>query len=174
MNLEEKKKIVQDLHERFSRSKVIMLTDYKGLDVLKLNDLRKKLREVGSEYKVVKNTLLIRASHGTDAELVKDRFKGPVAVVLSYDDQAAPAKVLTDFSKENDALQINVGVMSGKIIDLVAINELSALPSREVLLAQFLMTASGISVGLVTALSDIPKRFINVLQAIKEQKDVAA
>ncbi len=174
MNLEEKKKIVQDLHERFLRSKVVMLTDYKGLDVLKINDLRKKLREVGSEYKVVKNTLLIRASYDTDAELVKDRFKGPVAVVLSYDDQVAPAKVLTDFSKENDALQINVGVMSGKIIDLDTIKELSALPSHEVLLAQFLTAASGVSVGLVTALSDIPKRFINVLQAIKEQKDVAA
>ncbi len=64
--------------------------------------------------------------------------------------------------------------MSGKIIDLNAINHLSALPSREVLLAQVLTAASGVSIGLVTALSDIPKRFINVLQAIKEQKDIAA
>ena len=174
MQIEEKKEIVASLHESFSRSELLILTDYKGLDVLKINDLRKKLREVGCEYKVAKNTFFRRASEDTDAQLLKDQFKGPIAVALSYGDQVAPAKVLTDFAKDNDELDIHLGVMDGKVIDLDAINALSALPSREVLLGSFLSVASGSATGLVVALSDVPRKFINVLTAIKEQKEATA
>ena len=174
MQIEEKKKIVASLHESFLRSELLILTDYKGLDVLKINDLRKKLREVGCEYKVAKNTFFKRASEDTDAQMVRDNFKGPMAVALSYGDQVAPAKVLTDFAKDNDALGIHLGVMGGKIIDLDAITALSSLPSREVLLGSFLSVASGAARGLVVALSDVPRTFINVLTAIKEQKEAAA
>ena len=100
LQIDDKKKIVAELHDKFARSKVVISTDYKGLDVGKLNDLRRKLREVGVEYKVVKNTLLVRASQDTDVALIHESFKGPSAVALSYDDPVAPAKVLTQFAKE--------------------------------------------------------------------------
>ena len=105
MKLEEKKQIVENLHERFSRSKVVIATDYKGLDVMMINDLRSKLREADIEFQVVKNTMLVRASEDTDVALIKDTFKGPSAIALSYEDPVAPAKILTDFAKENKKLK---------------------------------------------------------------------
>ena len=86
MRIEKKKEIVKDLHEKFLKSKVVIVTDYKGLDVTTISDLRRKLGAEKIEYKVVKNSLLIRASEETDVALIKDYFKGPSAVALSYDE----------------------------------------------------------------------------------------
>jgi len=173
LNRTEKKQVVESLHEKFSRSKIVILTDYKGLDVEHINELRRKLRDAEVEYKVVKNTLIIRASEDTDAALIKDYFKGPSALAFSYNDSVAPAKVLTEFAKENEKLEIKIGVMSGKVISLDEIKALSALPSREVLLGQVLSTMNGVSTSLVRVLSDVPIRLLNVLQAVKDQKEAA-
>lgn len=135
--------------------------------------MRRKLRDVDVEYKVVKNTLLVRASEDTDAALIKESFKGPSAVALSYDDPVAPAKVLSDFAKENEKLEIKIGVMEGKILDISAIKALSSLPSREVLLAQVLSAMNGVPTALVGVLSALPRQLLNVLQAIKDQKEAA-
>ncbi|MCD6273068.1 MAG: 50S ribosomal protein L10 [Deltaproteobacteria bacterium] len=174
MNLEEKKQIVQDLHEKFLKFQVVILTDYKGLDVTKLNTLRRQLREVDSEYRVVKNSLLVRACENTDVELIKDTFTGPSAIAYSYNDPVAPAKVLTAFIKEHDELEIKNGVLNGKVLDLNAIKALSDLPSREVLLGMFLSAANGVSTAFVRALNDVPIKLLNVLQAIKDQKEANA
>ena len=173
MRLDQKKQIVKDLNERFLRSKIVILTDYKGLDVTAMNDLRRKLREAEIEYKVVKNTLLIRASEETDAALIKDAFTGPSAVALSYDDPVAPAKVLTDFSKNYQKLEIKVGVMNGRVLDLSAIKALSNLPSREVILSQLLSVLNGVPTSLLRTFNAIPQSFLNVLQAVKEQKETS-
>ena len=173
MKLEKKKAIVSDLNEKFLQSKVVILTDYKGLDVTQINDLRRKLGELEVEYKVVKNTLLIRAAEKTDSALIKDSFTGPSAIALSYDDPVAPAKVLTKFSEENKNLEIKIGVMNGKVIDLAAIKALAKLPSREVLLGQLLSTFCAVPTGLVRLLNALPVQLLNVLQAVKEQKEAA-
>ena len=173
MKIDEKKKIVEDIRKRFLESKVVILTDYKGLDVEKINELRGKLKQSGIEYKVVKNAFLIRASEETDISLIKDSFKGPSAVALSCDDPVSPAKILTEFADEHELLEIKVGVMNGKILDLSAIKKLSALPSREVLLSSLLSVMSGVPSAFVRALNDMPRRLLNVLQAIKEQKEAA-
>ena len=171
MRLDKKKQITKDLHEKLSKSKVVIVTDYKGLDVAMISDLRKRLRESAIEFKVVKNSLLIRASQETDAMLIQDYFKGPSAVALSYDDPVSSAKVLTNFAKENDRLEIKVGVMDGKVLDTAAIKALSSLPSREVLLGQLLSVMNGVPTAFVRALNDVPKRMLNVLTAVKEQKE---
>ena len=173
MKIDEKKKIVEDIRKRFLESKVVILTDYKGLDVEKINELRGKLKQSGLEYKVVKNTLLVRASEETDISLIKDSFKGPSAVALSCDDPVTPAKILTEFADEHESLEIKVGVMNGKILDLTAIKKLSVLPSREALLGSLLSVMSGVPSAFVRALNDMPRRLLNVLQAIKEQKEAA-
>jgi len=174
LNLEEKKQIVTELKERLAKSKVVIVTDYKGLNVADMTTLRRKLREAQVEYQVVKNTLLRRAAEGTEAELIEDNFVGPSAIALSYDDPVAPAKVLTDFAKENAKLEIKIGVMNGKVMDLAAIKALSALPSREQLLAQVLAAMNAVPTAFVTALSDVPRRMLNVLTAIKDQKEKEA
>lgn len=173
MNLEEKKTIVDGLHDNFLKSKVVILTDYKGLDVEKINLLRRKLRDANVEFKVVKNTLIKRAAKETDVALIEDSFKGPSALALSYDDPVAPAKVLSEFAKVDEKLEIKIGVMNGKVLDLNSIKALSSLPSREELLSQVLSTMNGVPRALVTALSDVPKRLLNVMQAIKDQKEAA-
>ena len=174
LDIQEKKRIAEDLKGRLEKSTIVILTDYKGLDVAAMNQLRRKLREAGSEYQVVKNSLLVRASESNDVSLIKDSFKGPSAIALSYDDPVAPAKVLTDFVKENKNFEIRVGVLNGQVVDADGIKALSSLPSREVLLAQVLSTMNAVPRSLVTALSDVPRRMVNVLQAIKDQKEAAA
>jgi len=173
VNLEEKKGIVKDLNDRFSKAAVVIVTDYKGLDVAAINDLRRRLRNEDVEYQVVKNSLMIRASEQTDVALIKETFKGPNAVALSYSDPIAPAKVLTDFAKDNDVFEIKVGVMNGKVIELNEIKALSALPSREVLLGTFVSVLNNVPTGFVRTIAEIPRQLLNVLQAIKDQKEAA-
>ena len=173
VNLEEKKRIAQNLNERFSKAAVIIVTDYKGLDVAAINDLRRKLREEEVEYQVAKNSLLIRASEDTDVALIKDTFKGPNAVAMSYGDPVAPAKILSEFAKNHAVLEIKIGVMDGKILDTKAIKSLAALPSREVLLGSFLSALNNVPAGFVRTLAEIPRQLLNVLQAVKDQKEAA-
>jgi large subunit ribosomal protein L10 len=173
VNLEDKKRIAQNLNERFSKAAVIIVTDYKGLDVTAINDLRRKLRQEEVEYQVAKNSLLVRASEDTDVALIKDTFKGPNAVAMSYSDPVAPAKILSEFAKDNKVLEIKIGVMDGKILDPDAIKSLAALPSREVLLGTFLSALNNVPTGFVRTLAEIPRQLLNVLQAVKDQKEAA-
>jgi large subunit ribosomal protein L10 len=173
VNLKEKKRITKDLNERFTKAAVVFVTDYKGLDVTAINDLRRKLTEEEVEYQVAKNSLLIRAAEGTDVDLIKDIFKGPNAVALSYSDPVSPAKVLTDFAKDNKVFEIKAGVMDGAVLDSNQIKALADLPSREVLLGMLLSTMNSIPTGFVRTLAEIPRQFLNVLQALKDQKEAA-
>ena len=173
MKLEAKQIITEDLHDRFARSAIIVLTDYKGLDVTSINELRRKLREANIEYQVVKNTLLVRAAENTDVALIKDHFKGPSAIAISYDDPVAPAKVLTQFAKDNKELEIKVGVMNGQVLDADAIKALATLPSREVLLGQLLSALNAIPTSFVRTLAEVPRSFVSVLAAIRDQKETA-
>ncbi len=173
MRLDAKQQIAEDLHARFARSAIIVLTDYKGLDVTAMNDLRRKLRDANIEYQVVKNTLLVRAAEDTGVAAITDHFKGPSAVALSYEDPVAPAKVLTQFAKDNPKLEIKVGVLNGKVLDGQAIKALATLPSREVLLAQFLSALNAVPTSFVRVIAEIPRSLVNVLTAIKDQKEAA-
>ena len=173
MRIEEKQQIAEDLRDRLSKSAIIVLTDYKGLDVAAMNDLRRRLRAEGIEYQVVKNTLLIRAAEDNDIALIKDYFKGPSAIALSYDDPIAPAKVLSEFAKENTKLEIKAGVMNGQVLDAKAIKALAKLPSREVLLGQFLSALNAIPTSFVRTIAEIPRGFVSVLAAIRDQKEAA-
>jgi len=173
LRIEEKQQIAEDLRDRLSKSAIIVLTDYKGLDVAAMNDLRRRLRAEGIEYQVVKNTLLIRAAEDNDIALIKDYFKGPSAIALSYDDPISPAKVLSQFAKENNKLEIKAGVMNGQVLDANAIKALAKLPSREVLLGQLLSALNAVPTSFVRTIAEIPRGFVSVLAAIRDQKEAA-
>jgi large subunit ribosomal protein L10 len=173
LKLEQKQQIADDLRDRFSKSAIIVVTDYKGLDVAAINDLRRKLRAEEIEYQVVKNSLLVRASEDNDAALIKEHFKGPSAIALSYEDPVAPAKVLSQFAKDNNKLEIKVGVMNGQVLDASSIKALAKLPSREVLLGQFLSTLNAVPTSFVRTIAEVPRSFVNVLAAIRDQKEAA-
>jgi large subunit ribosomal protein L10 len=167
----EKEQLVEFFHDKFSRAKGIILTDFRGLDVPAMNELRARLREASIEYRVVKNTIMLRACDGTDVAVLKDHFSGPSAVALSYDDPVAPAKILAKFSHENAALELKAGLVDGQAVDAAGIEHLSKLPPREILLAQLLSVLNGPATSLLTVLSGVPRSFLGVLQAVREQKE---
>ena len=165
-----KEQIVSELHGKFQKAQVAILTDYCGLNVEEINRLRKRLRSEQVEYRVVKNTILQLAAKDTEFELLNDHFKGPTAVAISYDEQKTPAEVLTKFVKECPKLEIKAGVLDGKIMTPKQVKLLADLPSRDVLLAQMLSSLVSNHTGLVGALNGILLKFLNVLEAIKEKK----
>jgi len=173
LNISQKKEVVERLAKDFKESEISILVDYKGLNVSKMTELRALLRKEGIRLEVVKNSLLERASEGTDGALMKDFFKGPNAIILSKKDPVAPAKILMNFAKDNDKLEIKAGALSGKLISPEDIKQLAKLPSKEELLGQLVYTLNAVPTSLVNVLSGVPRAFVNVLNAIKDQKEAA-
>jgi large subunit ribosomal protein L10 len=173
VKIEEKKQIVEDLHARFAKSSLVILTDFKGLDVAAVSDLRRKLTQAGVEYKVAKNTLMARASEDTPISVLKDLFKGPGAVAISYEDPVTPAKILTKFADDSKKLEIRAAVLNGKLIDPTGVKALAALPSREVLLGQLVSVMAAVPTSFVRVLAEVPRSLLNVLNAVKDQKEGA-
>jgi len=173
LELNKKKEIVTQLHEDLKKSKIVIVTDFKGLDVAAVTKLRSQLTKENIDYRVIKNTLLRRASENTSVAVLNDLFKGPSAVAISYDDPVSPAKILTKFAEENKKLEIKGGVMDGKAIDFNGIKALSSLPSREVLLSQLLCVMNAVPTGIVQVLAAVPRNMMNVLNSIKEKNEAA-
>ncbi len=173
LNISQKKELVERLSKDLSEAQIAILIDYKGLDVLKMTDLRNQLRNEGAQAEVIKNSLIYRASENTDAALMKDFFKGPNAVVLSKVDPVGPVKVLVNFAKENEKLEIKAASFAGKLLDIQEIQKLAKMSSREELLGQVVYTLNAVPTSLVNVLAEIPRSFVNVLNAIKDQKEAA-
>lgn len=173
MNRQQKEAVVKEHNEKFSAMKTAILTDFRGLNVDAMNDLRRLLKAGSVQYSVIKNTLLARAAKDTDMALIKDYFAGPCAVALSQEDPVTPAKLLVKFAEKNEALKIKAGVLDGKVLDIKAIKALADLPSREVLLANLLSAMNGVPTGLVVALSGVIRNLLGVLTALKDQKEKA-
>ena len=171
MNREEKAAVVEDLHSRFSKAKIAIVADYRGLTVPVLQELRHELRRNDSEFRVAKNNLLHRAVEGTDFEDLREHFKGTTAITVSYGDPVLPAKILTEFGKKNPGLTIRSAALGGKILTQDEVPALSKLPSKEVMLGQLLSVMNAVPTGLVQVLSGVPRTFLYALRAIGEQKD---
>ena len=173
LTLDEKKVLVEDLHAKLLKATIVILTEYKGLKVETVNELRRKLKEADAEYQVVKNTVLRRASENTDTAVTSDYYNGPTAVVMSYGDPVAPAKILSEFVASHENLTIKIGAMNGGLLTVDKINMLSKLPSREILLSQMLSVLIGVPTKLVRVLNAVPGKLVNVLSAIKDKKEAA-
>lgn len=170
MKKSEKEQFVADLSERLKKATATFLVDYQGLDVESINRLRGELRKAETEFQVVKNRLLKIASADTETGVIRDQMVGPSALAITYDDVVAPAKALVEFGKEFEQLKIKCGQLSGKIVDEDAIKHLSALPDRDVLLAQVLSAMQGVSGAFVRVLNGAVAQILNVLEAIGKQK----
>jgi len=174
VNREEKVAEVEELSGKFAKAKIAIVSDYKGLTVPVLQELRHDLRRNDAEFRVAKNTLLIRAVEDTEYKGLQEQFVGTTAVTVSYGDPVASAKILTDFAKDHPELKIRTAALEGKLLTEADITALSKLPSKEVLLAQMLSVMNAVPTGLVQVLSGVPRTFLYALQAIKEQKEQAA
>ena len=136
--VELKQPIVQEISENIKDAQSVVVVDYRGLTVAEDTQLRKALREAGVTYKVYKNTLVSRAVEGTQFESLRDVLEGPNAFAISTEDATAPARVLAEFAKKADKLELKGGVVEGTYYDAAGIGVIASIPSRDVLLGRLL------------------------------------
>src|SRR5699024_5488286 len=122
--IEQKKELVQTIADKFNASQSTVLVDYRGLDVDEVTELRQQLREANVEFKVYKNSMIRRAVEAAELDELTETLVGPTAVAFSNDDVIAPAKILSNFAKEHEALEIKTGVIEGEIATIEQINDL--------------------------------------------------
>lgn len=166
----DKKTIVEDLQERYSKAQVAFLIKNKGLSVSEFMDFRKKLKATGVEVKVAKNTLSRIAVDGTQYASLKEYLTGPSVTLWGYGDPVPPAKILNAFLKEQPKSEFVIGSIKGRIFEVSELTVLANLPSRNELIAKMLGSFKAPTSGIVNVLAGVPRSLLNVLNAIKEKK----
>jgi large subunit ribosomal protein L7/L12 len=173
MKKEEKATAIAELNEKFARAKLAVMTECSGLEVNHITELRRQLRGVKAEFRVVKNTLAARAVDGTQLAAAKPHFKGPLAMLIGYDDPAVATKILRDFikaEKRDEKMKITVGVLDGNLLQAEQLLAVASLPSKAVLISMLLSAMQGPARGLVYALSGLLRGLVGVLAAIQDKK----
>jgi large subunit ribosomal protein L10 len=161
--IEAKQQEVQVIAEKLRGSVTTVVADYRGLNVSQVTELRKQLREAGIEFQVLKNTLVRRATAEAELSELDQVLSGPTAIAFSPEDAVAPAKILNDFAKKNDALEIKGGVVEGRVVDVAQIKALAELPSREGLLSM-----------LLSVLQAPVRNFALAVKAVAEKQEAEA
>lgn len=169
---ESKEQEITSLSDKFGRSKAAFLVDFKGMDVESVTKLRKSLKPVKSEMKVVRNTLAIRAlsGHPTLKPVLESKLVGTNAVVFAYEDPSASAKALSKFGEEVEAFELKFGVMDGAALDKAGIKYLATLPSKPELQAKLLGVLSAPMTKFLGTMQAVPAGFVRALNAYSETK----
>ncbi|MCR8846697.1 50S ribosomal protein L10 [Paenibacillus sp. SC116] len=158
-----KQESVQVIAEKLRGSATTVVADYRGLSVSQVTELRKQLREAGVEFQVLKNTLVRRATAEAELSELDQVLTGPTAIAFSREDAIAPAKILHDFAKKNDALEIKGGVVEGRVVGVDQIQALATLPSRDGLLSM-----------LLSVLQAPVRNFALAVKAVAEKQEAEA
>lgn len=171
MKRTQKEQLVNDLSEKIKGASALYYTDFSGINVKKMTELRRRLRRAGVEYVVIKNTLALRAVN--ESGLVGERLRGPTGLVVGKDPVAA-AKVLSDFAKENEQKPtVKGGVLDGKAIGADQVKQLASLPSREQLLADLGAGFMSPMAAFAGALNGMLYMFVGALEALKTSRESA-
>jgi large subunit ribosomal protein L10 len=158
--IELKKQIVDEITDKLKASVSTVVVDYRGLSVAEVTELRKQLREAGVEFKVYKNSMVRRAAEAAELAGLNAALTGPNAIAFSTEDVVAPAKILNDFAKKHEALELKAGVIEGNVATADEIKALADLPSREGLLSM-----------LLSVLQAPIRNLALVTKAVAEQKE---
>ena len=157
-NVQQSRTVAQ-IKEKLTTAQSVVLVDYRGLNVAEVTELRKQFRAAGVEYAVLKNSLVGIAAKEVGIEGLDSILEGPTALAFGMTDAVAPAKIIAEFAKKNDKLKVKAGILDGAILDVAGVEKLSAIPSREVLIAKVMGS-------MMSAVS----KFVYVLEAIRKQK----
>ncbi|MFC5713781.1 50S ribosomal protein L10 [Thalassorhabdus alkalitolerans] len=158
--IEQKQQVVSEIAEKLENSVSTILVDYRGLDVAEATELRKQLREAGVDFKVYKNTMTRRATEQVNLTDLDEHLVGPTAIATSTEDVVAPAKVLNNFAKNHEALEIKTGVIEGRVVSLDEIKQLADLPSHDGLVSM-----------LLSVLQAPMRNFALATKAVADQKE---
>ncbi|MEK5036616.1 50S ribosomal protein L10 [Sporosarcina sp. FSL K6-3457] len=158
--LEAKQAVVGEISDKLKAAASVVVVDYRGLDVSQVTELRKQLREAGIDFKVYKNSMSRRAAEAVGLEGLNESLTGPNAIAFSNEDVVAPAKILNDFAKQNDKLEIKAGIIEGVVSSAEDIKALAELPSRDGLLSM-----------LLSVLQAPMRNFALATKAVAEQKE---
>ncbi len=169
----EKEALLAELTEKMEASQSLIITDYRGLNVAQLTELRRKLREADVEFRVAKNTLLRMAAKNVGIEGLDEILTGPTGVAFGVSDPVSPAKILSQFAKDHKALEIKAGTLGTRVIGPEEIKNLADLPSREQLLAMVAGAFQAPISGLVNVLQGPLRKFVYAVDAVKRQKESA-
>jgi large subunit ribosomal protein L10 len=171
MKRSEKEQLVTELTDKIKGASAVYYTDFTGLNVKRMTELRRRLRRAGVEYVVIKNTLALRAVN--ESGFAGQRLRGPTGIVVGKDAVAA-AKVLTDFAKENDQKpEVKGGLLDGRAIQAAQVTQLASLPSREQLLAELGAGLMSPMASFVGAMNGLLYMFAGALDALKTQREGA-
>ncbi len=171
MTRDEKKKQTDLLHEQLQKARGVILSAFQGITVGQDYELRRKVAEVGGNYKVVKNRLIERAAQGTATEPVARKLAGTTSVAYTETDPVALAKALTAYAKENPVLTFKSGIVEGRVVSLEELNTIATLPSKEELFARVLFLINSPAQRVASAVSGVARNLASVVQqAVKEKK----
>jgi large subunit ribosomal protein L10 len=174
MHRRDKEALVEEVTGLLAAADVMFVSDYRGLTVAEITELRGKLRPAGARIRVLKNTLTRRAAEAAGHGELLVLLTGPTAVTICGADPVAPAKALADFARTHDRLVVRGGVMQGRVVDAAGVKALASLPPRDVLVAQVVSTMAAPLSGLVTVLNGTISGLARALQQIADQKAAAA
>ncbi len=174
MKRQEKQQVADALRQKFVRSNLAVVAEFSGMSVPELQEVKRRLRMAGGEFKVVKKTLAIRAADGTCVSPIRAHFKGQTAVALGYGDPAESAKALKQLTETQKKLKIRAGVMEGRVIGLADLVQIADLPSRPVLYAHLIGRMRSPIVHFASGLQGLLGKWVRALAAVHEKRSASS
>lgn len=161
---------IESIKEQLSKAQVAIVTEYKGLSVDEITDLRRKLQKEDGDYTVTKNTLAKIAVKGTEYEILTDCFKGPIALAFGFKDQVSPAKAVSNFIKEVKKGEIIAAALDGKLLSAEEAKALANLPSKEEIYAKMLGCVNSPASGIANSVNGVITQLVRTLAAVRDTK----
>jgi large subunit ribosomal protein L10 len=171
LSRQQKEQLIESYQEGMAAAPHVFLISYKGISVPQVTELRRRIREIGGTYAVVKNRLVLRAIDGKALDGLKGEFEGPTAVAYSNEDPVSLAKTLTEYANEFPVLEFKTSLVEGQSIQAEEVKEIASLPSREELITKLVFLLQSPITSFVRILGALPKQFVVVLDQVRQQKE---
>ncbi len=171
LKLEQKQQIVAEVNEVAASALSAVVADYRGLTVAEMTEMRSKARESGVYLRVVRNTLAKRAVEGTEYECLDETFVGPTLIAFSQEDPGSAARLVKDYAKEHDALEVRALSIGGELIDASQIDRVAKLPTLDEARAMLMAVMQAPVVKLARTLNEVPGKLVRTVAAIRDQKE---